>query len=246
MDYRLALTVIITVVVTALTARWWWPDGFDDKGSTLGDYATIPLVCGVVAARVSTVLLDHPAGIASLREVMIIRGGSDFWIGVAVGVAAIGLTVRDTYAIAPRLALIAPFGLIAYGLYHAGCVIQDGCPGPPSAIGLTQTGIDQRVLPVGLVGAAAAILSGLWFMRRPPSRSPLVASAAMLATLVAIRALVSLFTPSLVAFPSRDQILSTVALLVAAGLAVFARLDARRHPAQRAPDGGPDGGATAA
>lgn len=245
MDYRLLLTVALTIVVTSLIARWWWPEGFDEEGSKLADYATIPVVCGFVAARLSTVLLDHPAGIVSLKEVMIIRGGSDFWIGVAVGVAAIGLTVRDTYAIAPRLAMIAPFGLIAYGLYHAGCVIQDGCPGPPSAIGLAQNGIDQRVFPVGLVGAAAAVLSGLWFMRRPQSRSPLISSAVMLATLVAIRALVSLFTPSLVPFPSRDQVLSIIALLVAGGLVVFARIDARRRPPHRARAGGPDSGTAA-
>ncbi len=250
MDYRLALTVLIAVVGTGLIARWWWPDGFDDKGSTLGDYATIPVVCGVVAARVSTVLLDHPAGIASLREVMIIRGGSDFWIGVAAGVAAIGLTVKNTYAITPRLALIAPFGLVAYGLYHAGCVIQDGCPGPPSAIGLTQNGIDQRVFPVGLVGAAAAFAAGMWFMRRPPSRSPIVASAVVLATLVAIRALVSLFTPSLVGFPSRDQFLSLGALAVAFGLVVFARIESQRRPSSDSSHGssesGPDGDPAAA
>lgn len=243
MDYRLALTVILTVALTTMLARWWWPDGLDPPGSTLADHATIPIVCGVVAARVSTLLFDHPGGLVNLREVMIIRGGTDFWIGVAAGVAAIGLTVRDRHAVFKRLALTAPFGLIAYGLYHVGCVIQDGCPGPPSSFGLVQNGIDQRVIPVGLIGGVVAVAVGASFMRRQPSTSPIITSAVILGVLVAIRSGVSLATPSLAGIPNRDQVLSLAAAAVAAGLLLYGRLEARHRPpvigaGDRSPDDG--------
>lgn len=239
MDFRLGLVVILTIVLTSLAGRWWWSDGMDEKGSTLSDLAWVPLLVGVVAARVATVLVDHPAGIVSLKEVMIIRGGTDFWIGVAVGVAAIALTVKDRYGVVPRLALLAPFGLIAYGVYHAGCVIQDGCPGPASSIGLAQSGIDQTVFPVGLIGGLVAVLAGLWFMRRPPSDSPMIVVAVLLAVLALIRMTVSVLTPSLVAFPGRDQILSVVALVTAAGLAAVDITERRRwaQRRRRSPDG---------
>lgn len=240
MDIRLGLVVILTIVLTSVAARWWWSDGMDDNGSTLSDLAWVPLLVGVVSARVATVLVDHPAGIVSLKEVMIIRGGTDFWIGVAAGVAAIGLTVKDRYGVVPRLALLAPFGLIAYGVYHAGCVIQDGCPGPASSIGLAQSGIYQTVFPVGLIGGLVAVVAGLWFMRRPPSVSPMIVVAVLLAVLAVIRLTVSVLTPSLVAFPSRDQALSVVAIVAAAGVATADLVERRRwdQSGRRSPDGG--------
>jgi prolipoprotein diacylglyceryltransferase len=244
MDYQLALTILTSALVTVLVARWWWPDGLDEKGASLSDLATIPLVAGVVSARLATVLLDHPAGIISLREVTILRGGADFWIGVAAGVAAIGLTVRHTYGIVPRLAVLAPFGLIAYGLYHMGCVIQDGCPGPQSPIGLVERGIDQRVFPVGLLEGLVAIAIGLWFMRRPPARSPLVVTATVLLSLVLVRSAASLAAPSVVGFPSRDQVFSLVAAAVGAALFLFVRVDARRWPSGHRDTRRSDGEAT--
>lgn len=238
MDVRLGLTILATAGVTALVARWWWPDGLDDKGSRLADFATIPIVVGVVAARLATVLIEHPAGIVSLREIAIVRGGTEFWIGVAAGSAAVGLTVRYTHRIVPRLALIAPFGLIAYGLYQAGCVIQDGCPGPPSPFGLVQKGIDQRVLPVGLAEGVVAILLGYWFMKRPPASTPMIRLATLLAVLFVIRTVASLLKPTLGAIPSRDQIFGLLAGATAIVLWLYARTDGRRWPVSKNREGG--------
>jgi len=158
--------------------------------------ASTPLVAGLAAARLTAVVLDDPATLLRPFDLLLIRGGMEFWAGVAGASAAIWLAARNRpFTPLDRAADIAPFALFAYAIYEAACLLRDGCFGPASPLGLRPGGLGQTQVPVGvLVGMAAAALGALswrWSRRRPPIDVALLAVTG----LAGIRSFAGFFLP---------------------------------------------------
>jgi hypothetical protein len=86
---------------------------------------------------------------------------------------------------------------MGWGLFHASCLIDDGCPGPRSSIGVVPTGLSTAVFPVGLfVGLAVAATATWWAARIPrvvppePDTGAIVRATAAAVLLIATARLV--------------------------------------------------------
>jgi DNA-binding FadR family transcriptional regulator len=84
-------------LIIACSSRW-------ARSRTLGSQAVLdsllgPAVAGVAAARLTSVALDDPGALQSLRELLQIRAGMECWAGVAAALtAAAGRARRDSIA----------------------------------------------------------------------------------------------------------------------------------------------------
>lgn len=191
--------------------------------------ASTPVLVGLAVGRLAAVILDDPATLRRPFDLLLIRGGVEFWPGVAAGLAACWLSARrDTGRPFGRLAELAPFGLWAYATYEAACLLRDGCFGPPSAVGLRPGGTGEPQVPVGvLVGLAVAVLGAvLWRRRAIGSAATQVVIA--VTGLAAIRAAAGFLLPNVAAGltrPHRESLV--VAALGLVALAVLPFLPSR-------------------
>lgn len=195
-DRGLLATVALVALVVAFLDRWLRRRGTPKE--PISALASTPLIAGIAAARLTAVLLDDPATLLRPFDLLLIRGGMEFWPGVVAATAAIWAAVRRRpTAAVERLAELVPFALFAYAVYEAACVLRDGCFGPPSPVGLRPGGLGRPQLPVGiLVGMAAAALGALawrWSGRRQPG--PVVVLS--LTGLAAIRSVAGFALPKL-------------------------------------------------
>ena len=172
-----------------------------------------PLIVGLAVARLVTVALDDPATMRRPFDLLLIRGGMEFWAGVLGAAAAmwVGARRNRTSAVG-RVADVAPFGLLAYAVYEAACLVRDGCFGPASSFGLRPGGLGQRQVPVGiLVGLAAAGLSvAAWRLSRRVRPAAVVALS--LGGLAAIRSAAGFASPRVSAGLTRPHRESLVVL----------------------------------
>jgi len=138
--------------------------------------ASTPLLVGLLVGRLASVIQDDPATLRRPLDLLLIRGGVEFWPGLAAVVAAIWVTARrNSTGPAAGLAELAPFALWAYAIYEATCLVRDGCFGPMSSAGLRPGGIGRPQVPIGvLVGLSAATLGAAvwrWSRRLGPKRA---------------------------------------------------------------------------
>ncbi len=127
--------------------------------------ASTPMLVGLAVGRLAAVFQDDPGTLRRPFDLLLIRGGMEFWPGAAAALAAAWVTSRrGPSRPAERLIELAPFALWAYAVYEAACVLRDGCFGPFAAVGLRPGGSGERQLPVGiLVGLVAAALgAAVW------------------------------------------------------------------------------------
>jgi len=210
-DKGLLATLAVAAIVVSVLDRWLRRCGAaKDPMSAL---ASTPLIVGVAAARLTAVVLDNPATLARPFDLLLIRGGMEFWAGVAGALAAIWWAARKrSFTAVDRIAEIAPFALFAYAVHEAGCILRDGCFGPASPAGLRPAGLGQRQVPVGiLVGVAAASLATLvWRWSR--RRSPAVVTTLALTGLAGIRSIAGFALPKLAEGPTRPHLESLLAL----------------------------------
>ena len=221
-DFGLLASLIIAFGVPSLVASWWTvrssagPIGFLDV--SLG-----PAFAGVAVARLTTLVLDDPASIGSISDMLIIRSGVEFWPGVVAAVAiALWSARRAGDSPAARVADLAPLAMVGYAGYEAACVFRDGCFGPESPIGLRPPGLSTPMLPMGwLMGIAVAVAAvavhGLVARRHASIVVALTATAAV----ASIRALGSIWLPHVGDGLTRQHI-SSVAVAAATGLAAIA------------------------
>ncbi len=154
--------LISVVVLVAVPVVWSRVAGIRVDGERLTDAAIAPLVAGLVAARIATLTFDDPEALRSFRDASVIRGGVDFWPGVAVAMAVSAWGAhRSGKDPAVRLAELAPFALVAYSLFEATCVLREGCFGPRTSIGLRPPGLRSTMFPLGWVVAAVVLVAAM-------------------------------------------------------------------------------------
>ena len=193
-DAGLLASMAILIAIPVLLIQPWPPEA---AGASVLDLAGGALLGGLIVGRLSAVALDDPGSLTSLSDLVIIRSGVEFWPGVLA--ASLWMAVsgwRQDGAVAPRLAAVAPAGLLAWACYEATCLIRGGCPGPISSIGLRPDGLTHRVFPVGLAvaalaGSCAIILSRLHRRGLPNVYIPIIA----VGVIAVIRSVASIWLP---------------------------------------------------
>ena len=193
-DIGLLASMAVVLIVPSVFVRAW-PDSAVATG--LIDTTSGALLIGIAIGRLAAVAIDDPGSLTSLNDLLIIRSGVEFWPGVAAGVGWIAFRARqDHVPPAERLAAITAPALVAWACYEATCLLRDGCPGPVTAFGLRPDGLVQRMLPISLGVAAAAVgaaaLVRRWHRRGLPDLQ--VIGVALLA-LAAVRSVASIWLP---------------------------------------------------
>jgi hypothetical protein len=215
-DTGLLATMVIVIMVPAVFVHPW-PQSAVPAG--LIDTSLGALMIGLVAGRLTSVLIDDPSSIGRINDVMIVRSGVEFWAGAGAGTAWIVWRARRE-GVAPRrrlAALTAP-ALVAWACYEATCLLRDGCAGPVSPFGLHPPGLVERMFPVGLAMAAGAGLAA-WGTRRLHRRGMPDGQVVVLAVLsvAAIRAAASFWLPRVgdgLTRQHRESLLIAVACII--------------------------------
>jgi len=193
-DIGLLASMAVVLIVPSVFVRAW-PDSAATTG--LIDISSGALLIGIAVGRLAAVAIDDPSSLTSLSDLLIIRSGVEFWPGLAAGMVWIALRAQhDQVWPAERLAAITAPALVAWACYEATCLLRDGCPGPVSSIGLRPEGLVQRMFPIGLAVAAAAVgaaaLVRRWHRRGMPELQVIGVSLMALAT---IRSIASIWLP---------------------------------------------------
>ncbi len=194
----LGLLVTGLVIWVGLFAASRWAPTAQYERTELLDGLYGPLIAAILLGRLTAAALDDPAALGSIRALLVVRGGVEFWAGVAVLLAMLWRASRRRHGRNWPVAMaeVAPFVLWTYAIYEATCVLRDGCYGPTSAVGLVPDGLRERHFPVGLaVGAAVGLLGilirHLW--ATPPGEKLLLAVGGVATT----RAVASVWLPRL-------------------------------------------------
>lgn len=186
---------------------------------------------GLLAGRLSSLAFDDPQGILRLRDVMIIRGGVEFWPGLAVGLLTwIILTRGEPAPVAIRVAIVTPLFLLGYAGYEAACILRDGCFGPQAAVGIVPRGFATPMLPIGwAVAVAVGSVAILLQIRRPaPTHGPLG-----LLALAAVRSVAGFHLPRLAHSLTRPHIESLGLVVVALAMVLGTRAGDRHTTPRR-------------
>ena len=225
-DVRLMATIAIMLTIPTLFVRPWPADA-----ATAGvmDTSAGALFVGVIFARLSAVAFDDPGSLTNLSDLLIIRSGMEFWPGLAAATMWLAMGARRAdLSIAARLAALVPAALTAWACYEATCLIRDGCPGPPSVIGLHPDGLASRMFPVGLtvaiVAGASAFLLDRLHRRGVPNPQIVVGAVAAVA---GIRSVASIWLPRIGDGLTRQHRESIVAFLISSAVLVMARFRSR-------------------
>ncbi len=232
-DVGLLASVAIVLIVPAVFVSPW-PASAAAPG--LIDVAGGGLLMGILVGRLTAVAIDDPASLTNISDLLVIRSGVEFWAGVLAGVAWIAFQARRVH-VSPteRVAAITTPALVAWACYEATCVIRDGCPGPLSRFGLRPDGLVEKVIPIGLIAAAAAAgaAAGLRYLHRrgmPGSQIVLLA----LVAIATIQSVASIWLPHIgtgLTRQHRTSIVSAVAALLG-----FVILRAQKQRAARPAD----------
>lgn len=238
---------ILVVLGCLYAAARWAPIGSMHPNEAV-DRLYLPTFAAVAAGRFAAAALDDPTSLRSLRSMLILRGGVEFWPGLIIGTAAliIGLRRADRPVLVDLVEL-TPFALWGYGAWEATCLLRDGCFGPRMRIGPTPPGLAHPQMPVGLLVGAAVVGLGL-YVRHAWAIGPTRRLLAALAGLAAIRAVSSIWLPHLGDSFTRQHWQSIFVAVVAGGWLGLATMraasarhvpeidpDADLHPRQPAP-----------
>ena len=211
-DQGLVLTVVAMVAVVGIVVRLAPPRTL--PVAAVFDATISALLGGVLAGRVIAMVLDDPSGLTRLGDIVVLRGGVEFWPGLAVGCGIAALTARGDSPVSARLADLAPYGLGAYAVYEAACVVRDGCFGPASPLGLRPGGVGEPQFPVAVVVALAVVPLAVT-VRQLALRSPASALLAAVGGLAAVRWVAAFWLPRIGSGPTRQQTASLVVALSA-------------------------------
>jgi len=210
-DRGLLLSALSIVVAVWVIARRCLPRLVREESVLAA--GTSAAIAGVVVARLVAVILDDPAALGRFRDLLIIRGGMEFWPGVAAAVVVCALGVRRSgVPVAAELADLAPYGLGGYAAYEASCLLRDGCFGPASPLGLRPGGLGSAEFPVGLVVAVAVALLAV-VVRQVGHRDLAVSIVVAALGMGTVRSLAALLLPKIGPAPSRPQVESSAVAL---------------------------------
>lgn len=157
-DRGLLATVLVMVAIVAALDRWLRRRV--SPAEPILALASAPMLVGLAVGRLAAVVQDDPATLRRPFDLLLIRGGVEFWPGVAAAAAVVWVAARrEKLSALGLLAELAPFALWAYAAYEASCLLREGCFGPSSPIGLQPGGQGDAEIPVGLlVGVCAGVL----------------------------------------------------------------------------------------
>lgn len=203
------------------------------RAEPLFDLLSLPLLAGVAGARVTAVALDDPSALGGARDLLLIRGGMEFWAGLFAAALTLAARHRRTPGVPPLTGLVdvAPYVLWALAIYEGTCVVRDGCFGPASSLGLRPPGVGYRQVPIGIAVAAALALVGI-VVRRVAASDRLGAIVLAIGGLAGVRSVAAFWLPRITAGLSRQhrESLVVLATAVAAGLVI---LTSRARSARR-------------
>lgn len=218
------------IVATAAAVMAWVAVAPPRRAESEGwvDTLLAPGIAGLAAARLVAVLLDDPAALARPADLLVIRGGVDFWPGVAVAVATFLWSTRREHTEAyDRLADVTPVALVALGAYESSCLIRGGCVGPSLGAGLRVDGVSATMAPVGLaVGAALVVVAVV--VRRVATARPATAVAIALLGVAVVRGSAGFALPRIGPALTRAHATSLVVAALGAALLVAAVVRDRR------------------
>ncbi|MGQ0434897.1 MAG: hypothetical protein ACT452_21115 [Microthrixaceae bacterium] len=227
----LGLLVTGLVIWVGLFAAVRWAPIAHDERTELLDGLYGPAIAAVLVGRLAAAALDDPASLGSIRALLVVRGGVEFWPGAAMLLAMLWRSARRRHGRNWLVAMgeLAPFVLWAYAIYEAGCLLRDGCYGPSSAVGLVPGGLSERHFPVGLAVGASVMLLGvvirhLW--ATPPGEKVLLAVGGVATT----RAVASVWLPRLGDGLTRQHTQSIVVALVSLAAIGWLRWRRRSRP----------------
>ncbi len=230
LDIGLIATGVVIWAVLAASARWAPTSSF--RREEIIDRLYVPAFTGLLVGRIVAVILDDPTSLRSLRALIVIRSGVEFWPAVAAALVVVAWSLRRARRdVLLGLAELAPFLLWAYAAYEASCVLRDGCYGPESAFGLMPDGLQTRQLPIGLLVALAATalafaLRQLWSLT--PGGKLLLAVGG----LALIRSVAAFWLPRIgpgLTRPHVESLTIAAAVTVVAGAMVLRRSRRRRR-----------------
>lgn len=226
LDFGLLASGAVTFLVLVAAGRWAPAPALG--GGSAVDLLVGPALGGILAGRLVAVLLDDPTSLGSLRSFLVVRGGVEFWPGVAVALALLCWRIRRDRQSSVGLAVgeLAPFALWGYASWEATCLVREGCYGPESPVGLVPDGLVTRQFPVGvLVGVAVAIfgvaLRHLW------AWSPWTKVALAVTGVAAARSIAAIWLPRLGDGLTRPH-LQSIAVAVVLSIGLLA-IETRRH-----------------
>lgn len=238
-DRGLLASVVVVLIVLTIVARTRRP-----AEPRLSDVALWPAAIGLLAGRLAALALDDPSGLRTIRNLLLVRGGVELWPGVAAGaLLCLALLRRRRHPLGEAAGLLAPAAVAAWAAYALACVVRDGCPGPPSPIGLRPPGLTTTQLPVGVIVGLIGLGAALVLRKSSRRRSATGLVLAALLVVSGLRSLESIWLPSLADGPTRQTIQSLIvfvgtltATLILAGRRArrtrrAAQLDSTTHPA---------------
>lgn len=238
LDLGLLVSMVVVWGALAAAARWMTIGSYER--SDVLDQLYGPALAGLLAGRLTAVVLDDPDSLGSLRALLVVRSGVEFWAGVVVFFLLLRRSAmrRHRRGGYQALAELAPFALWGYALYEATCGLRDGCYGPVSAIGLVPDGLQERHFPIGMaVGIAVAVLGlAVRNLRSVPAADRLLVAVVGVA---AVRAVAAIWLPHLGDGPTRQHVQSIAVSVAGLGVLTVRRWRGAglRRPA--APDTAP-------
>ena len=229
MDVGLVVSVLAAVAAAELFALAR-PSPLLPNGPT--ETALTAVVVGVIAGRLASLALDDPGSLFALRDIAALRGGVEFWPGVAAGVLVLIIgAFRRRVGIGVGLAALAPFGLVAVAGYQATCFVREGCFGPELPVSGPPGAGHEPMLPVEVAGAVVLVATAVLLSGPLRRRPPLLVIGLALWGLALQRAVVSFWLPVVgagLSRPHRESI--AVTALAAAALIGWAVLGRFRRP----------------
>lgn len=202
----MAVAVWITLAIA--------PPRTTDRRS-LVDASIVPVLLGLLGGRVVAMLLDDPRGLGRPADILVLRGGVEFWPAVAIGVVlACVASRREPRSGFAALADSAPAALAGYAAYEAACVARSGCFGPASRLGLSPPGLMSPMVPVGLV-VAIAVVGLAAAVRRQTLRDAFGGIVLAVGGLALIRAVASIWLPKIGDGLTRQHVESLLVLIAA-------------------------------
>lgn len=228
---------ILVILGCLYAAARWAPVGSMHPNEAV-DRLYLPAFAAVAVGRIVAASLDDPTSLRSLRAMLVLRGGVEFWPGVIAGLAALMLGLRRAdRPVLVDVVELAPFALWAYGAWEATCLLRDGCFGPHIPFGPTPDGLRHPQLPIGLLMGIGVVALG-FYVRHAWPLGPVRRLLVALTGVAAIRAVASLWLPHLGDGFTRQH-WQSIAVTVAAG-GWLAAATARAHAARQVPELDPD------
>ena len=218
MDRGLFLSIVAVVAVVYVTARLARPHTL--APTQVFDVLMGPTMVAALVGRLTAMALTDPRSFTEVRDVLVFRGGLEFWPGITAGLVVLWRGARrDNADPLLRLVDLLPYILWAMAAFDVTCLLREGCFGPASPIGLVPTGLQGRVLPVGILVAAITAVAGTVIRRRWPAQ-PLTTALLALLYVAGQRSVASFWLPRFGDDLTRQHLLSIA--VTAAAIIVIA------------------------